>query len=256
MSVSPVTEEDILRFMSDDLTPGEEVALRQAILSDPVAVATLAAWTRQDHALSNLFDPVAKEPVPQRLLDAVRSRPNNTPKQRVAPAWLAAGLACLCFGLGGIVGRATSDSLSSASSEQRAFRDNAVRAYETYVTETNHFVEVSTAAPYLMDWLSNRLGHDIVAPDLRQFGFTLLGGRVLPAEQGNAAFLMYEGSGGQRLTLYVAPGPGETSRTAEFMTAGTVQIMSWSDDQLTYAMTGQLPETVLRDIAESADSQL
>jgi anti-sigma factor RsiW len=262
MTPPTVSDEDILRFMSDDLSPDEESALREAISRDPAAMEKLSAWTRQDLALSDLFDPVSREQVPQRLLDAVTPpAPDQPAKPSAAPVWLAAGIAILCLALGGIVGRATSvggssDAGLTAASPLRAFQESAVRAHETYVTEQNHVVEVTTEAPYLMTWLSNRLGHDIAAPDLRPFGFQLLGGRVLPAGKGNAAFLMYEGAGGQRVTLYVSPRPEGAPEEVSFTTDGPIRSMSWSDNALSYAVTGRLPEAIFRDVAESADRQL
>ena len=43
-----------------------------------------------------------------------------------------------------------------------------------------------------MQWLSKRLGRPLVVPDLAAVGFRLMGGRLLPAEDGPAAQFMYE----------------------------------------------------------------
>lgn len=77
-----------------------------------------------------------------------------------------------------------------------------------------HPVEVkATEQDHLVQWLSNRLGQSIKAPDLTGFGFRLMGGRVLPAAaSGVAAQLMYDDDHGTRLTLYLRNGKnGDTA---------------------------------------------
>ena len=62
---------------------------------------------------------------------------------------------------------------------------------------------------HLMQWLSKRLGRQLVTPDLSGAGFRLMGGRLLPAEDGPAAQFMYENGTGERLTLYLRSGIGD-----------------------------------------------
>ena len=49
---------------------------------------------------------------------------------------------------------------------------------------------------HLMQWLSKRLGRQLVTPDLSGAGLRLMGGRLLPAEDGPAAQFMYENDTG------------------------------------------------------------
>jgi anti-sigma factor RsiW len=57
--------------------------------------------------------------------------------------------------------------------------------------------------------LSKRLGRQLVVPDLAVAGFRLMGGRLLPAEDGPAAQFMYENANRDRLTLYLRAGVGD-----------------------------------------------
>ena len=56
---------------------------------------------------------------------------------------------------------------------------------------------------HLVAWLSKRLGTQLKIPQLSGLGFNLVGGRLLPGDQGPVAQFMYQDAQGQRLTLYV-----------------------------------------------------
>ena len=60
-------------------------------------------------------------------------------------------------------------------------------------SRSRHPVEVdATQEAHLVQWLSKRLGHPLVVPDLTKAGFQLIGGRLLPSEGGPAAQFMYQ----------------------------------------------------------------
>jgi anti-sigma factor RsiW len=66
----------------------------------------------------------------------------------------------------------------------------AIASHLVYGTDRRHPIEVAASEPdYLAQWLSNRLNRTVMPPDLSRFGYTLIGGRLLATEQGNAAAL-------------------------------------------------------------------
>ena len=53
------------------------------------------------------------------------------------------------------------------------------------VADRDHPVEVGAGDPdHLVAWLSARLGRPVRAPSLDEYGYQLLGGRLLPGEAG------------------------------------------------------------------------
>src|SRR5436190_949099 len=80
----------------------------------------------------------------------------------------------------------------------------AIEAHRLYVVEVRHPVEVpGSEATHLAQWLSRRIGYSLRAPDLDGSGLKLVGGRLLPSSAGlGAAFFMYEGTTGERFTVY------------------------------------------------------
>ena len=108
----------------------------------------------------------------------------------------------------------------------------------------------ATQEEHLLRWLSKRLGRPLVAPNLSKFGYQLIGGRLLSANEGAAAQLMYEDSSGQRLTIYVQAEQGiETA--FRYWQAGDASTFAWIDQGFGFAVTARAPREQLLPIAET-----
>jgi anti-sigma factor RsiW len=94
-------------------------------------------------------------------------------------------------------------------------------------------------------------------PHFSAEGFDLVGGRLLPGEQGPVAQFMYQDAQGRRLTLYVRTDAAENRETAfRYTLEGKVSVFYWLDGRLGYALSGELPREQLLRIAEAAYKQL
>jgi anti-sigma factor RsiW len=127
---------------------------------------------------------------------------------------------------------------------------DAIAAHRTFSLEVRHPVEVDAGQEaHLVQWLSKRLGRSLVVPDLAAAGFQLMGGRLLPAEDGPAAQFMYQNSNGERLTLYLRAGVG--GETAfRFHEEGGIGAFYWSDEGFGYAIAAKAGRDLLQRIAE------
>lgn len=254
-----LTDAELLDYTADRLPAEAMAALAARLTVDPAAQATLDEWQRQDAALEALYQPVAREPVPGRLTDVIRraeaedaAKANRRSQTRL---WLiAATIAALAVGTG--AGWFARDlTLPAATSQTLAV--NAMRAYDTYVVEVAHPVEVAASdADHLNAWMSKRLGHETRPPDFAAAGFTLMGGRIVPSDQGPAALYMYDNAQGQRITLYITPQGASSTTAFQFAQAGATQSFYWMDRDLSYAVVGTVPRDVLRGIALAAYDQL
>ena len=156
-------------------------------------------------------------------------------------------------GAGGLTARDVLPSLAPSAPAQLASAvfDNAIAAHRTFSVEMRHPVEVgANADAHLVQWLSKRLGHRLVAPDIAALGFRLMGGRLLSAERGPAALLMYEDGKGTRLTCYYLSidVPGETE--FKYREENGVSAFYWIDDGLGYAIAADAPRDLLLKAAE------
>jgi anti-sigma factor RsiW len=252
---APIGEDD-LQLHVDGRLPDDRRAVVEAYLAgEPEVRVRVERERRQRQALAEALRWKAEEPIPARLrlvhLGAERHR-RAAGRLRVAAA--AAGLFLLGCGSGWLLARGWP--AAPAAVPVAAVSGEAVAAYRTYVVEVAHPVEVgSDNEQHLMAWLSKRLGRRLAAPDLSAFGYTLMGGRLLPAGTGAAAQLMYQTPMGARLTLYIQGADG--GETAfQFFEAGGAATLAWRDAGYGFAVTAPLPRAALTPIAEAVYRRL
>ena len=146
----------------------------------------------------------------------------------------------------------------------------AAIAHAVYQPEKRHPVEVGAdQADHLVQWLSKRLGAQLYTPVLRDYGWKLVGGRLLPASDdpsvGGAlarAQFMYENDAGERFTLYVSTGAASPDAPVAFRltqrTEGgsTTRSLYWIDGKLAYALSGNFDERRLRVLADLVHARM
>ena len=133
----------------------------------------------------------------------------------------------------------------------RAVVDDAVAAHRTFSVETRHPVEVgANEEAHLVQWLSKRIGHRVIAPDLGPLGFRLIGGRLLPAAENRpAAWFMYEDGKGTRLSCYfLSADPGRQTEF-KYREQNGIGAFYWVDDGLAYAITANAERELLLKVA-------
>jgi len=85
---------------------------------------------------------------------------------------------------------------------------------------------------------------------LTEAGYELMGGRLLPGNQGPVAQFMYQDARGLRLTLYISSkmaGKGEAS--FRYAQEGKVGVFYWVDEDLGYALSGEMEKSALLHVA-------
>lgn len=253
--MTDLTDETLLAYAAGALPEDERARIALRVAADPEAQGRLADWARQDAALSALYNPVAEEPLPARFTALLAAARAPRPRRPLVTALfrLAAAVALLAVGAtGGWLAHGT-----APANVEQALTLAAATAHETYIVEAVHPVEVPASnAAHLTTWISKRLGHPIHAPDFASAGFTLMGGRVLPAPTGTAALFMYVNAKGERMTLYVAPKGSAKDTAFRFFEADGTQGFWWVDTDLCYAITGTFPRDTLRRVAAMAYDQL
>lgn len=133
-----------------------------------------------------------------------------------------------------------------------AFAAHADVAYALYASDRQHPVELDASEPErLAAWLSARVGRSVRAPSLAEYGYALIGGRLLPGESGPAAQFMYQRVDGRRVTLYVTA-YAERSVTPRALIDDGRRTYFWSDRGMGYALSGRGDEPRLREIAMDA----
>jgi len=225
----------------------------------PGANAPAPDCGRQDVLLRQLHADVLSEPLPPEWVALARGADR---RHAQALRWrrlggIAAGL-LLAFGAGWM---AKGNWPPTGARLAQHFAKDAALAHAAYTPEQRHPVEVAAAQEeHLVQWLSKRLGRPLRIPSLQAQGYALVGGRLLPGEDGARAQFMYQGAGGERLTLYVGARDPRLAAQGEsafqYADDGGAARFYWVEDGAGYALVGALSRERLLALAGEAYRQL
>ena len=248
----PVEEDDLPARIDGRLPPERAEMVDTYLAAHPEERERWSQYAEQREALRAAFGAQPGGPIPTRLqVSHLLARRRRHHRQL---ARIAAAVALLILGgVGGWTARDVLPSLTLSASAilASAVFDDAIAAHRTFSVETRHPVEVgANEEAHLVQWLSKRLGHRLIAPDLTALGFQLMGGRLLPADSGPAALFMYENGKGTRLTCYYlsANVGGETE--FKYREQNGTSAFYWVEDGLAYAIAANTDRDLLLKVAE------
>ncbi|MGE0258247.1 MAG: anti-sigma factor [Alphaproteobacteria bacterium] len=243
----PIGEDDLQAFIDGRLSSARYGEVEAYLAQNPAVEDRVMRDREHRDRLRLALAGKLAEPIPARLRVAtIRAARRASAVRRLRTVAAAA----LIFVAGAASGWVASRSLPMRSPAV-GVAINAGAAYRTFVVEVAHPVEVGAAQEqHLMRWLSKRLGRNLTAPDLSQFGYSLIGGRLLPAGGYAAAQLMYENASKARLTVYVQAAPA-TETAFRFREEEGASTCAWIDRGYGFAVTAQVSRDALLPIAEA-----
>lgn len=253
---APVTDAELHAWVDGQLPPERAQAVAAWLLQHPEHARRVQEWQTQRLGLQALQRKVLEEPVPIALARATRpKRWSALPQALAASVLLALGFA------GGWWWHAPVPGGGPLAQAVPGFVQEARTAHVVYLPEKRHPVEVGAAEQaHLVQWLSRRLGVPLQAPQLQDKGFALIGGRLLPGQQGEArAMFMYENATGERVTLHIstlAQDAGRDPAAFRFTRTGQTDTFYWVEDRMGYALSGNLPRDTLAALADATYQQL
>ncbi|MBX3660084.1 MAG: anti-sigma factor [Ramlibacter sp.] len=262
----PPDDDELHAFVDGRLAPWAADALRDRMADDPERRETAAAWRAQREALRAQYGGASDDPLPATFLAAAQELADG--QARHSQWWRWGGIAAsvmLAFVLGWVSStawRPGSGVRLASNGPVLQFARQAAWAHAVYLPEVRHPVEVPAAQQeHLVQWLSKRLGRPLKVPNLSAQGFELVGGRLLPGEAGARAQFMFQGTGGERITLYVgAVGTDAKAPVKEtafrFLDDGPTPGFYWVDQGFGYALSGKLPRATLLSLATAVYQQL
>ena len=249
---STLTESDIQAYVDGQLDAAK-VSLVEAFLAETPAEAQRVDQLREINRLLRvrhrqvMLEPslalvTAKQPLQKKFIRGYLAR-------AAAVGWLL---------IGGVVGWTLQSGSLQVAQTPNTLVKQAAFAHVVYVPEVVHPVEVSAQQePHLVAWLSRRLKKELQVPKLAEFGYHLVGGRLLPDEGKAAAQFMYENENGKRLTLYVKSDHEKNTDTSfRYSLEGDVSVFYWIDGEFGYALSGELQKSELLTLSTAVYQQL
>ncbi len=234
MSGLPVTEADLQAYADGRLTAERRAVVDAWLALRPEEAERVAAYQRLGQEVRAAYETMLSEPVPERLAQAARRR----------FAWRRAALIAGWIALGIAIGAPAGWQLrperlvAQAGPDSTPIARRAAVAHATYSPEVRHPVEVGADdEQHLVAWLSKRLGIKLRAPKLDDAGMSLVGGRLLPGENGPVGQFMYQSQNGRRLTLYVRTEASRNRETAfRYARENNISVFYWIDREAGYAL--------------------
>ena len=271
-SPTPIDESDLHAWVDARTPAGEAERVEQALAADPAQHARALHYRRQNDGLRELFAPELDEPVTPALLEVASGSPSGRAAQPQGASGRASGwhvyrqaaALLLAVGIGAAIGWVSRgeaperEALAPVAPAGLTLVRAAAVAHAAFAPEIRHPVEVAaTEQAHLVAWLSKRLGAPLKVPDLQAEGFRLVGGRLLPdATDGVAAQFMFEGTSGQRLTLFVRRDETGSDTAFRFAEDGPLGTFYWLDRGFGYALSGELGRETMLAVATSVYRQL
>jgi anti-sigma factor RsiW len=249
-SSKKVSKADLHAFVDGQLDEARQREVAEHLATHPDAAERVKAYQAQKAALQALFNPVLDEQVPQGL-----SPPRSTSKLTHF-VWAAASI--VLFIVGGVVGWQAQKVMQADKAQVIDVARHAAVAHAVFTPQRRHPVEVTAdEATHLVRWLSKVLGAPLRAPQLGALGFSLVGGRLLSAEDGPAAQFMYEDAKRRRITLYVITDSRWREKTEfRYTQEGSVGVFYWINGPVGYGLTAEMPRPELLRIVGAVYDQL
>ena len=248
----PVTEDDLHAYVDGRLDPARAAAVETHLAAHPEDAERVAAYQWQNERLRAAFAELPLAPEPARLRAAARASRGGW---RVPALAATAAMLLLVAGLGG--GWFLRGVIAPPAAETASLARLASAAHRVYAVEVRHPVEVRAEEEHLVRWLSKRVGVPLIAPDLGRFGFSLMGGRLLPAGEGGAAAqFMYEDAAGRRITSYFSTNPKGGETAFRFVSENGLSAFYWLDGPLGYVLVGEIGREELLELSRAVYQQL
>jgi anti-sigma factor RsiW len=248
----PPTDEQLSACLDGELQGAEREAVEAWLREHPEDAARVRLWAADAEALRMRLAPMLDEPLPEALRAAVQRRPVLAPRWALAAS--AAGLLLLGAAIGGAgvwQWQQRGAVEARAGGAAAGWVQRAAAAHAVYVPEPRHAVEVGAQEEHLARWLTRRIDVPVKLFDLREQGFELVGGRLLPDGNGKSAQLMYQDAQGLRVTVYLRkPEPG-TPAAFRYERQGELGLFYWVESGAGYALVGALPREQLLALAQA-----
>lgn len=266
-----IDEDDFQAFVDGQLPPEQRRAVMAYLAAAPDESARMGDYRAMNQELHRLYDEVLYEPLPARLrVEHYLGRTSWWGRLLGGIGWADLGLVPRIASIatlvvaGGVSGWMLSTHYGEPEAETPAlsFARQAANAHSLFASDLQHPVEFGAdQEDSLLLWLSDRLGEAVNAPDLQVLGFTLVGGRLLPAAEQPAAQLMYENTDAHRITLYIrgrwqAPLGAVHEGTVNYAGEGGISMVYWTEGPFAYALIGALDREQLFATAKTIQQQL
>ncbi len=268
MKPDRIDDSQLSAWLDDELDVDARADVDAWLREHPEDAARVRLWAADRDALRARLGPVAEEPLPSDLQRLVLKHSKHTPRWALAASAAALLLAGGALGAGAmwqwqrdgraLAGAATGagTGVGTAVGTSAGWVQRAALAHSVYTPEPRHAVEVKAQEEHLARWLTRRIAIPVKLFDLRDEGFELVGGRLLPDAEGKSAQLMYQNAQNLRVTVYLRKPDTTTQAAFRYERQGELGMFYWVEAGAGYALVGALPKERLLALSQAIYRQL
>ena len=259
-------EEDLQAYVDGLLDVNQRASVEAYLALHPEEAERVTAYRAQNVALHQAYDFMTKAPLPasiERMAEKLSGAGRAGWLRRGVRYMSAAAVVLAAVSTGWLARDHLSDMTWPQLQWQRdpfsTFTQRAIEAHALLTGDQSPpLVEKGTAAGNaLVGWLAQRASaKSRSAPDLKDFGLALAGGRIFFVRDQLVVQLIYQGKQSQ-LSLYVGASPKDNRRTTfTFAQQGGLSTFYWRQAKLEFSLVGQMQRDRLLEVAKFVQTQL
>lgn len=242
----PIDEDDLMAFVDNRLPDDRRAEVQRQLDTHPDDAERVEPY-RAQRLLLRAAVPIPAQP-------SVRLNPHAlfaARQFRRRLVWRAA-VVVLALGLGGAGGWTLRGTLTPARETDLAVLvREAVANHVVYTADQRRPTELGAdQRDVLARWVSGRLNHRVVPPDLSDSGYGFIGGRLAATPEGPAGLFVYQNDAGVRLTVFVRPDPAARNAPLAPVPAKPMGGAAWIDKGVGYSVVAPVPTAELQRLAE------
>ncbi len=259
-----IHDDDLHAYVDNQLSEEKRHAVEKLMANNPEIATKVQQWQQQNQAIKAYFDKENFNDIPEQLdLNKLKSKSisnqkNENSKSARLPWYYAMAASVFLMLTSGLIGWFAHDALTPVEENRPDFANLAISAYEVFSVEVLHPVEVGAdKKEHLVAWLSKRIDHPIKLPALEDYGYKLLGGRLLSMQEGRpAAQFMFENKQGKRITWLVSKSPIYKDHAFFFKNENKINSYYWMDSNIAYSVSGEMDRDNLHKLSKGIYQQI
>lgn len=244
MTEDRVTDSELNALVDGELDVARQAEIEAWLAENPETAQRVARYRAQNAGLHALYDDILHEDIPPKIAAAFERRRTGVPPW----AAIAAAIALFVVGAAGgwiVRGEAGPDAAQQVAQAAPPIDTEELMVRAAMAHVVNHEDElrkpVAGGRAAIGDYLADRMGEPVRVPSLEDFGYRLVGSRVLPDTDGPAAQFVFADETGKKVSLYVR---GEQADGVDitYALADDLSMFYWNDSDRSYAMVTRVDD--------------
>lgn len=245
-----ISDAQIQAYLDGQLGDKGEAEVLAHLERNPELLARVQKDIDEKHHLAEEIDDAVDDevdPETAALAEKLASRIEAKERRHNLKRWSSLGASALVVAAIGWFGHVAF--VDSGQSALPPFVADAARDHQIFARSVKPIEIPGSDLANMEELFSSHLGETVQIPNLLPIGYSLVGGRLLGAEEGPFVQILYDNDDDHRLSVYLAKRGSSTVKKLQVVEVSGLGTGYWDTDALSYALVA---ETTLEDVQEIA----